>query len=148
MELRASNVPKKRSIDITKLCGKSVFLTDGREIAKVQNFLVDPKSMSLSGMFIKGGLFDKNHYVNVNYIHEINENNIILSINSFNDFEGIMVKNHEGDNIGIINFIGFEDDKFVIKFSDNENQFLTEENDIERLGEVCIVDNYKKIKGG
>ncbi len=95
---------------IKTLIGKPIIASNGEEVGKVSDMIVDEKNMKLNGIYFSPGIFEENHFIGVEYIDRLGEEGVLLNTVPLNEYVGKKVYDREGTLIGIVKEIKRRDD--------------------------------------
>lgn len=95
---------------VKTLIGKRIIASNGEEVGKVTDMIVDEKNMKLNGIYFSPGIFEEKHFIGVEYIDKLGEEGILLNTVPLNEFVGKKVYDREGTLIGSVKEINRRDD--------------------------------------
>lgn len=90
----------RKTVRVCSIEGKKVLTKDGKEIGILKNIHIDPKSLTIEGLYVSGGIFGEDSYIGKEYIQSLTQDGVILSIVPVEEYIGMMVYDSRGQKIG------------------------------------------------
>lgn len=99
-EIKNTSMKKENTLKLEEIRGRKVIDDRGKEIAKVKEIHIDPKTLRVEGMTIDGGLFRENDYIGRGYICSISDEAVVLCETPLTEYIGMKVLDSEGKDMG------------------------------------------------
>jgi len=99
-EIRETNKSFDSGIKVHELKGKKVMALNGKEVGKITEIRLDPKSLSLDGIEMDRGFFGLDTFIGRNYIESMSDEGAVLNMTPATDYKGLHVMDSTGKEIG------------------------------------------------
>ncbi len=105
MIIKHKSANTKNTVDITKIIGKKVLSKSGKMMGFIETLQVNPKKLTIEGIWIDKGLIDTPDYIGSNYISRLNGKGAILHIDPITEVKGKIVYDSKGRKIGKVSSV-------------------------------------------
>ena len=99
-EIRAEHKLFNSGIKVNELKGKKVIDSNGKEVGKISEIRLDPKSFDLDGIEMDRGFFGLDTFIGRNYIESLSDEGAVLNMTPVTDYKGLRVMDSTGKEIG------------------------------------------------
>ena len=107
-EIRETHKLFNSGIKVNELKGKKVMALNGKEVGKITEVRLDPKTFDLDGIEMDRGFFALDTFIGKNYIESLSDEGAVLNITPVTDYKGLHVMDSTGKEIGKVKEIRTE----------------------------------------
>lgn len=145
-EIRETNKEYDSGIKVKDLIGEKVLASDGKEVGKIMEIRLNPKSYALDGIEIDRGFFALNTFVGRNYIESINAESTVLNIIPANDYKGFNVIDLNGKKVGKVKEIRTDGrtnniTAIVVGTGMGHNDAIFTKSDVKSVGDDIMLNS-------
>lgn len=144
-EIREKNKLFNSGIKVNELKGKKVMALNGKEVGKITEVRLDPKTFDLDGIEMDRGFFALDTFIGKNYIESLSDEGAVLNITPVTDYKGLHVMDSTGKEIGKVKEIRTEGNTnnisaIVVGTGLLNNDVIFTKSDVKSVGESLMLN--------
>ena len=144
-EIRQTNKSYDSGIKVHDLKGKKVMALNGKEVGKITEIRLDPKSFNLDGIEMDRGFFGIDTFIGRNYIESMSTEGAVLNMTPVTDYKGLHVLDSTGRDIGKIKEIRADGrtnniSAIVVGTGLLNNDVIFSKSDVKSVGESIMLN--------
>ncbi|HJW97309.1 MAG TPA: PRC-barrel domain-containing protein [archaeon] len=143
-EIKNQSKPLEKTVEVSRILGKTVISKDGRKLGTIQAIHIHPTNLTVEGIRVKRGMFETDDYIGREYIQSLTQSGAVLKILPVKEMMGLDVFDMNGKRIGKIKAISRSKKTNVIVSFTVERGFRKEDaefsgKDIKEVGKGVIL---------
>jgi len=156
-EIRQINKEFDSGIKVHELRGKKVMALNGKEVGKITELRLDPKSLNLDGIEMDRGFFGLDTFIGRTYITSLSTEGAVLNMTPATDYKGMHVMDATGKEVGKVKEIRTQGHTnnitaIVVGTGMLNNDVIFSKSDIKNVGETLMLntvydENAVKVGG-
>ena len=144
-EIRQLNKGYNSGIKVNELKGKKVMALNGKEVGKITELRLDPKSFNLDGIEMDRGFFGLDTFIGKNYIESLSTEGAVLNMTPVTDYKGLHVLDSTGKDVGKVKEIRTEGhtnniSAIVVGTGMLNNDVIFSKSDVKSVGESIMLN--------
>ena len=144
-EIREMNKEFNSGLKIRELMGRKVMALNGKEVGKILEVRLDPKTLNLDGIEMDRGFFGTDTFIGRNYIESMSDEGAVLNMTPATDYKGFHVLDSTGKEIGKVKEIrtqGHTNNITAIVVSTGllNNDVIFTKSDVKSVGESIMLN--------
>lgn len=144
-EIRQINKAHNSGIKVNELKGKKVMALNGKEVGKIIELRLDPKSLSLDGIEMDRGFFGIDTFIGRNYITSLSAEGAVLNMTPVVDYKGLHVLDSTGKEVGKVKEVRTEGQTnnisaIVVGTGMLNNDVVFSKSDVKSVGESIMLN--------
>ncbi|MDO8633718.1 MAG: PRC-barrel domain-containing protein [archaeon] len=155
-EIRQINKITDSGIKVHGLKGKKVMALNGKEVGKITEIRLDPKSLNLDGIEMDRGFFGLDTFIGRNYIASLSIEGAVLNMTPVTDYKGLQVFDSNGKEVGKVKEIRTDGNTnniaaIVVGTGLLSNDVIFSKSDVKSVGESIMLNSAfdeKAVKVG
>jgi sporulation protein YlmC with PRC-barrel domain len=104
-EIKHQSKPLAKTVEVSKVIGKTVISKDGRKLGTIQNVHIHPTNLTVEGIRVKRGMFAMDDYIGREYIQSLTQSGAVLKILPVKELMGLVVYDLNGKKLGKVKAI-------------------------------------------
>lgn len=155
-EIRQTNKEFNSGIKVNELKGKKVMALNGKEIGKITELRLDPKSYNLDGIEMDRGFFGLDTFIGRHYIDSLTNEGAVLNMTPVTDYKGLHVLDSTGKEVGKVKEVRTEGSTnnisaIVVHTGMLNNDVVFSKSDVKSVGDSIMLNvtyNEDAVKVG
>ncbi|MFA6065043.1 MAG: PRC-barrel domain-containing protein [archaeon] len=144
-EIREMNKEFNSGIKIRELMGRKVMALNGKEVGKILEIRLDPKTLNLDGIEMDRGFFGTDTFIGRNYIESMSDEGAVLNITPATDYKGFHVLDSTGKEVGKVKEIRTQGHTnnitaIVVGTGLLNNDVIFTKSDVKSVGESIMLN--------
>lgn len=143
-EIRQTNKEYNSGIKVHDLKGKKVMALNGKEVGKITELRLDPKSLNLDGLEMDRGFFGLDTFIGRNYIASLSIEGAVLNMTPVTDYKGLCVMDSTGKEVGKVKEVKTDGhtnniSAIVVGTGMLNNDVVFSKSDVKSVGESIML---------
>ena len=144
-EIRETHKLFNSGIKVNELKGKKVMALNGKEVGKITEVRLDPKSFDLDGIEMDRGFFALDTFIGRNYIESLSDEGAVLNMTPVTDYKGLHVMDSTGKEVGKVKEIRTEGNTnnisaIVVGTGLLNNDVVFTKSDVKSVGDSIMLN--------
>ncbi|MFA5763897.1 MAG: PRC-barrel domain-containing protein [archaeon] len=144
LEIKHNSSSVKDTLMVSQAVGHKVIGKNGSELGKVKELAIDPRKMTVEGVYVSPCFTCADEYIGKEYIETISVNGIVLKIDPLTEVIGKKVFDSTGKQIGKVSALTREKKTNTINQIEvnpglGKKNILVSMEDVKSLGEAVVL---------